>query len=145
MTSSILTTMFVCMGVSLCAKCDACEFDDDLIRHFRVIRRAQCMNSPFAMSHIPILSLIMPQLVQKRPCASKHLKMSSAKMGPFCPGVDAFRNICISPYPPYWYHSLSPFALWRHYMETWGIQWVNGELPSQRASHAGFDIFFQGT
>ena len=52
--------MFVCMGVSLCTVCDACEFDDDLIRHFRVIRRAQCMNSPFAMNHIPLLSLIMP-------------------------------------------------------------------------------------
>ena len=64
MTSSILTKMFVCMGGggggSLCAVCDACEFDDDLIRHFRVIRRAQCMNSPFAMNHIPIPSLIMP-------------------------------------------------------------------------------------
>ena len=45
---------------SLCAVCDACEFDDDLIRHFRVIRRAQCMNSPFAMNHITLLSLIMP-------------------------------------------------------------------------------------
>ena len=33
MTSSILTKMFVCMGGSLCAVCDACEFDDDLIRH----------------------------------------------------------------------------------------------------------------
>ena len=44
MTSSILMKMFVCMGGSLCAVRDACEFDDDLIRHFRVIRRAQCMN-----------------------------------------------------------------------------------------------------
>ena len=60
MTSSILTKMFACMGDSLCAVCDACEFDDDLIRHFRVIRRAQCMNSPFAMNHIPLPSLIMP-------------------------------------------------------------------------------------
>ena len=67
MTSSIITKMFVCMGVgggggvSLSAVCCvACEFDDDLIRHFRVIRRAQCMNSPFAMNHIPLPSPIMP-------------------------------------------------------------------------------------
>ena len=65
MTSSIFMKMFVCMGGmgggegSLCALCDACKFDDDLIRNFRVIRRAQCMNSPFAMNHIPP-SLIMP-------------------------------------------------------------------------------------
>ena len=108
-------------GGSFYAVCDAWEFDDDLIRHFRVIRRAQCMNSPFAMNHIPLPSLIMPWLNQKRPGASKHLKMSSTKMGPFCPGGDEFRNICLSPYPPYWYHYLSPFALCRHYMETWGI------------------------
>ena len=85
MTSSILTKMFVCMGF-LCAVWDACEFDDDLIRHFRVIRRAQCMNSQFAMNHITLPSLIMPQLVPKRLGATKHLKMSSTKRGPFCPG-----------------------------------------------------------
>ena len=39
MTSTILTKMFVCMGGggggggSLCAVCDACEFDDDLTRN----------------------------------------------------------------------------------------------------------------
>ena len=40
MTSSIPTKMFVCMGGSLRAVYDACEFDDDLIRHFHVFRRA---------------------------------------------------------------------------------------------------------
>ena len=55
--------------------------------------------------------------------------MSSTKMGPFCAGGDGFRNICISPYPPYWYHSLSPFALWRHYMETWGIHGSTANSP----------------
>ena len=87
------------------------------------------MNSLFAMNHIPLPSLIMPLLVQKRPGATNHLKMSSTKMGPFCPGRDEFRNICFSPYPPYWYHSLSPFALCCHYMETWGI------LGSKANSH----------
>ena len=47
--------------------------------------------------------------------------MSSTKMGPFCPGGDEFRNICLSLYPPYWYHSLSSFALCRHNTKTWGI------------------------
>ena len=45
------------------------------------------MNSPFAMNHIPLRSLIMPWLVKKRPGATKHLKMSSTTMAPFCQGI----------------------------------------------------------
>ena len=41
------------------------------------------------------------------------------KWGHFAQGE--MRGRCLSPYPPYWYHSHSPFALCRHYMETWGI------------------------
>ena len=51
----------VCMyGVSLCMVCNGCEFGDDLIHHFRIIGPTQCMNSLFAMKHIPLLSLAMP-------------------------------------------------------------------------------------
>ena len=36
------------------------------------------------------------------------------KWGHFPQGGDEFRNICLSPYTPYWYHSLSPFpCMWR--------------------------------
>ena len=70
--------------------------------------------------------------------------MSSTKMGPFCPGegggdleIYAFRLI----------HPID--ILFRHLrydVITWKREGprVNGEFLSQRASNAGFDIFFYG-
>ena len=106
MTSSIFTKMFVCMGVL----CGRCAMRVNLMTIWSAIFVLLGVHSVWTR-HLPWIIYPSPR--------------------PFCPGGDEFRNICLSPYPPYWYHSLSPFAcLWRPcYWETVADLNKSDDLP----------------